>query len=85
MTKTKVIIYTIDGCMYCKKAKELLKSKKVEWTEIRVDLSVEKRVEMETLSGRTSVPQIFINNNHIGGCDDLHDLDSNGQLDVLLK
>jgi glutaredoxin 3 len=81
----KITIYTMEGCRYCTKAKDLLLSKNLNFTEIRVDLNVEKKLEMEKLSGRSSVPQIFINERHIGGCDDLCELDSNGKLDLILE
>lgn len=79
-----VTIYTSETCPYCVRAKELLKRKNVEFTEIRVDLLPEKRDEMIQLTGRRTVPQIFINNQPIGGCDDLYELDRAGKLDKLL-
>lgn len=79
-----VIIYTSETCPYCVRAKDLLKRKNVEFTEIRVDLLPEKRDEMIQLTGRRTVPQIFINNQPIGGCDDLYELDRTDKLDKLL-
>lgn len=79
-----VIIYTSETCPYCVRAKDLLKRKNVEFSEIRVDLLPEKRDEMIQLTGRRTVPQIFINNQSIGGCDDLYELDRTGKLDKLL-
>jgi glutaredoxin 3 len=78
-------IYTWRSCPYCIDAKALLKSKGVEFTEYAVDGDEQARSEMaKRANGRRSVPQIFIDDAHIGGCDDLHDLDDNGKLDPLL-
>lgn len=85
MSKASVTIYTKVYCPYCVRAKALLTHKGVHFTEIRIDEQPEKRPEMIELSGgRSTVPQIFINGQHIGGCDDLHALDAQGQLDPLL-
>jgi glutaredoxin 3 len=81
----KVIIYTKETCPYCDRAKQLLNHKKVGFTEIRVDLDNEKRDEMVRLSGRKTVPQIFIDNKPIGGFDDLWELEQEGRLDSLLN
>ncbi|MFO2972459.1 glutaredoxin 3 [Legionella pneumophila serogroup 10] len=81
----EVILYTTGYCPYCIKAKELLDKKKVIYTEIRVDLQPELREEMIQKSGRRTVPQIFINNQAIGGCDDLYALEARGTLNELLK
>lgn len=80
-----VIIYSADYCPYCRKAKELLQSKEVSFTEIRVDLDPQLKEEMMQKSGRRTVPQIFIDSYHVGGCDDLHALEAQGELDSLLK
>lgn len=80
----KIEIYSSQFCPYCTRAKMLLDQKGVEYEEIRVDLDMDKRREMMQLSGRTSVPQIFINDDHIGGCDDLYHLDAQGGLDPKL-
>ncbi len=80
-----IIIYTKDYCPYCVKAKELLTQKKVSFTEIRIDLQPELREEMIAKSGRHTVPQIFINGHHVGGCDDLYALEAQGKLDQLLR
>lgn len=80
-----VEIYTTQVCPYCVRAKDLLKRKGVTPTEIRVDTDDAKRDEMlERSGGRRTVPQIFINGRHVGGSDDLHALDSKGELDALL-
>lgn len=82
----KVIIYTKETCPYCVRAKQLLDHKKVSYEEIRIDLHPELRdVMIERSGGRRTVPQIFINDESIGGCDDLYALDQAGQLDPLLK
>jgi glutaredoxin 3 len=81
-----IIIYTKATCPYCIKAKALLTSKGAAFTEIGIEGKEDKRQEMITKAGgRTTVPQIFINGKHIGGCDDLHALDAKGGLDPLLK
>ena len=78
-------IYSKNICPYCVRAKALLTRKGVSYEEIDIEHSDEKRQEMLTRSGgRTSVPQIFINNQHIGGCDDLYALDQKGGLNPLL-
>jgi glutaredoxin 3 len=79
-----VVIYTTGWCGYCARAKRLLKSKGVAYTEHDVEASPDTRAEMQTRSGRRSVPQIFIGDTHVGGCDDLHALEDEGKLDALL-
>jgi glutaredoxin 3 len=81
----KVVIYVTGWCPYCSRAKQLLTSKGVDFEEIDVEARPEARAEMMTRSGRRSVPQIFIGATHVGGCDDLHELEANGRLDTLLK
>ncbi|WP_058533580.1 glutaredoxin 3 [Legionella saoudiensis] len=81
----EVIIYTTGYCPYCVKAKDLLNKKNAAFTEIRVDLQPELREEMMQKSNRHTVPQIFINGHHVGGCDDLHALEAQGKLDQLLR
>ena len=80
----EVKIYTIDGCHYCKKAKEILTLKKVKFSEIKV-ITDEYWKKLEKLTSRETVPQIFINGRHIGSCDDLLKLDKEKKLDLLLK
>ena len=77
-------IYTSRWCGYCSRAKRLLDSKNVNYKEIDVDGDPHQRAEMQRRSGRTSVPQIWIDQQHIGGCDELYALDARGQLDRLL-
>ncbi len=81
----KIIIYSKANCPYCDWAKLLLNKKQAEYQEIRVDLDTEERIKMEKLSGRRTVPQIFINDQSIGGYDDLSALEKAGKLDNLLK
>jgi glutaredoxin 3 len=81
----KVRIYTTPICPYCARAKALLSRKGVEFEEVDVYMDAAARKEMMDRSGRRTVPQIFIDERHIGGCDDLHDLDAEGGLDPLLK
>jgi glutaredoxin 3 len=81
----QVKIYSSDYCPYCMRAKALLRARGVtEWEEINVDGRPEVRQAMAQLVGRTSVPQIFINGRHVGGCDDLHALDARGELVPML-
>jgi len=81
----KVEIYTWRTCPYCISAKELLRSKGVEFTEYSIDGDEAARSQMaRRANGRRSVPQIFINDQHIGGCDDTYDLEAQGKLDQLL-
>lgn len=68
---TRCVIYTSATCPYCVRAKQLLEAKGISYEEIRVDLDANQREKMIALSGRQTVPQIFINDVHIGGCDDL--------------
>jgi glutaredoxin 3 len=81
----QVIIYSSDFCPYCMRAKQLLSRKGVAFTEIKVDGQRELRAEMARKAGRTSVPQIWIGDTHVGGCDDLHALERAGKLDALLR
>jgi len=82
----KVEIYTWSSCPFCIRAKSLLKQKQVEFIEYCIDGDREGRQKMsDRASGRTSVPQIFINDYHVGGCDDLYQINSTGELDQLLN
>lgn len=86
MPMRKVVIYTTDYCPYCVKAKRLLDLKKVSYEEIDVTHNQALRDEMmKKAEGRRTVPQIFIDDQPIGGCDDLHALEASGKLDFLLK
>jgi glutaredoxin 3 len=81
----EITIYTTQTCPYCRRAKELLTKKNLPFIEIPVDGDGEARMKMtERANGRTSVPQIFFDEMHIGGCDDLYELHYDGKLDILL-
>jgi glutaredoxin 3 len=82
----KIVMYATAVCPYCVRAEQLLRRKGVtEIEKVRVDLEPERRDEMMAkTNGRRTVPQIFIGDFHVGGCDDLHDLDRQGKLDPLL-
>jgi glutaredoxin 3 len=80
-----ITIYTTRYCPYCVAAKTLLNKKRAEFVEIDVSGDAAgRRVMTERANGRSTVPQIFIGERHIGGCDDLYDLDESGQLDTIL-
>ena len=82
----RVTMYTTAVCPYCIRAKQLLKARGVDQiTEIRVDALPQERMKMMEITGRRTVPQIFIGGTHVGGCDDLIALDRRGGLDPLLK
>lgn len=79
-----VVMYSGEQCPYCVRARRLLEKKGVAFREIKIDQSPELRAEMEQLSQRRTIPQIFIHGQHIGGFDDMAALDSRGELDKLL-
>ena len=80
-----ITIYTTPTCPYCTAAKTLLRNKQAGFTEIDVSTRPELREEMVSRSGRRTVPQIFIGTTHVGGYDDLAELDGAGRLDALLQ
>lgn len=80
-----ITMYTTAVCPYCVAAKNFLKSRGATWDEVRVDLDFERRKEMLSRTQRTSVPQIFIGDTHVGGFDDLVALDRAGGLKPLLE
>ena len=81
-----VVIYTTNYCPYCVRAKMLLKQKGAEFEEIDVTHNEDLREEMtQKAGGRKTVPQIFIDETHVGGCDDLYALENAGKLDELLS
>ena len=80
-----VIIYTTQSCSYCVTAKKLLEKKGVQYTEIPIDTDPGQRDEMIKKTNRYTVPQIFINDMHVGGCDDLYALERSGQLNEILN
>ena len=81
-----VKMYTTAVCPYCIRAKQILKSKGVDQIEeIRVDMQPEERMKMMEITGRRTVPQIFIGDTHVGGCDELMALDQRGGLQAMLQ
>jgi len=80
-----VILYTTTSCPFCQRAKQLLDRKKIAYDEVDVTNDAVLRDKMVADSGRRTVPQIFINGQPIGGCDDLYALDKSGELDTLLS
>jgi len=81
-----VEIYTWRACPFCIRAKALLDKKEVQYTEYSIDGDEVARAKMsERSNGRRSLPQIFINDHHVGGCDDLYALNAQGKLDPLLQ
>ncbi len=80
-----VTIYTTRICPYCIRAKQLLESKGIDFTEIGVDTQPQLRLEMMQKSGRRTVPQIWVGDTHVGGFDDLWMMDRSGKLDRLLE
>ena len=82
----KIEMYTSNSCPFCEKAKTLLKMKGVEWIEYNIQEDPTKVAEvLQRSGGKKTVPQIFINNKHIGGYSELQALDTKGELDSLLK
>lgn len=80
-----IVIYVSPFCGYCSAAKRLLESKNLAFTEIDVLFDPSRRSEMVRLSGRQTVPQVFIGERHVGGFDDLEALEAHGELDALLE
>jgi len=85
MTQPAVTLYVSDWCPYCERAKSLLTQKQVVFDEINVDDDAKFREEITARSNRNTVPQIFIGDKHVGGCDDLFALDRSGELDRLIQ
>jgi glutaredoxin 3 len=85
MIQPIVTLYMSDWCPYCRRARELLAKKNVTLTEINVEDEPKFREEMVARSNRRTVPQIFIGDKHVGGCDDLIELDRSGELDRLIQ
>jgi glutaredoxin 3 len=81
----QVLMYCTAACPFCQSAERLLEQKGASVEKIRVDLEPGRRGEMMQKSGRRTVPQIWIGERHVGGCDDLYALDREGGLDPLLK
>ena len=86
MSKPRVLMYATASCPFCQSAERLLVAKGAQIEKIRVDLQPELRAEMtHKAGGSRTVPQIWIGERHVGGCDDLHALDRRGELDPLLE
>jgi glutaredoxin 3 len=85
MTQPAVTVYVSDWCPYCQRAKGLLTQKSVDFRELNVEDDAKLREEMIARSNRRTVPQIFIGDKHVGGCDDLFELDRSGELDRLIQ
>ncbi len=85
MDQKPVVMYSTSYCPYCVAARNLLRSKGLNWTEVSLDAEPEKRAEMMSRSGRHTVPQVFVGDTHVGGFDDLNALDQEGALDRLLS
>lgn len=85
MNQKPVVMYSTSYCPYCVAARNLLRSKGLNWTEVSLDAEPDKRAEMMSRSGRRTVPQVFIGDTHVGGFDDLNALDQEGALDRLLS
>jgi glutaredoxin 3 len=77
-------MYTTSWCPYCERARQLFARKQIVFEEIDIESAAEKRAEMMARSGRRTVPQIFIGEHHVGGCDDVHELEAAHGLDTLL-
>ncbi|MEE4330698.1 MAG: glutaredoxin 3 [Wenzhouxiangella sp.] len=84
MADNFITMYATATCPFCVAARNLLRSKKVDWEEVSIAGEPEKRAEMIARSGRRTVPQIFIGDQHVGGFDDLRALDEEGALDTML-
>ena len=84
MSQPGIDMYTTNWCPYCERARKLLKSKGATFQEIDVESTPERRAEMISRSGRRTVPQIFIGDQHVGGSDDLAALEAAGKLDPML-
>lgn len=80
-----ILIYSSAFCPYCVAAKNFLKARGLEWRELRIDTDAEARQAMMSKTQRTSVPQIFINDTHVGGFDDMVALDRAGKFQALLE
>jgi glutaredoxin 3 len=81
----RVLMYITAACPFCQSAERLLLGKGVRIEKVRVDLEPARRAEMMQKSGRRTVPQIWIGERHVGGCDDLYALEREGRLDPLLE
>jgi glutaredoxin 3 len=85
MSTPEIVIYSTQVCPYCVAAKNFLKSKGLEWREVRIDLDPAEREKMVAKAKRTSVPQIFVGETHVGGYDDMMALHRAGKFEPLLQ
>ena len=85
MSQPDVVIYVTGWCPYCQRARNLLSQKGIQYREVDVDDDPKLREDMIARSGRRTVPQVFIGEKHVGGCDDLFALDARGELDRLIQ
>jgi glutaredoxin 3 len=85
MTQPVVTMYVSNWCPYCQRAKSLLTQKQIKFDEVNVEDDEKYREEMVARSKRRTVPQIFIGDKHVGGCDELYELDRSGELDRLIQ
>jgi glutaredoxin 3 len=85
LTQAPVTLYLSDWCPYCQRVRGLLAQKNVIFNEINVEDDAKFREEMIARSNQRTVPQIFIGDKHVGGCDDLFELDRSGELDRLIQ
>ena len=85
MSQPDIVVYVAGWCPYCQRARGLLSKKGLQFREIDIDDDPRLREEMIARSGRRTVPQIFIGEKHVGGCDDLFALDERGELDRLIQ
>jgi glutaredoxin 3 len=85
VTRLAVTLYVSDWCPYCRRARDLLRQKNVVFSEINVEDEPKLREEMIARSKRRTVPQIFIGDRHVGGCDELFELERSGDLDRLIQ
>jgi glutaredoxin 3 len=85
MTQPAVTMYVSDWCPYCQRAKSLLKQKQLVFSEVNIEEDEKLREEMIARSNRRTVPQIFIGEKHVGGCDELYALERSGELDRLIQ
>lgn len=81
----KIVIYTLPTCGFCRQAKNLIQAKNVQYEEIDLEAHPEKKAEMlEKTGGKTSVPEIFVDDKLIGGCQELYELEEKGELDNII-
>jgi glutaredoxin 3 len=85
VSRPQITVYITDWCPYCRRARNLLTGKSATFHEINVEEEPKFREEMIARSGRRTVPQIFIGDKHVGGCDDLFALEESGELDRLIQ